>query len=195
LLYLIGALALLFITRVGYSGDYLLGLEGPARYVLIFYPIWAALSVIALRLYRESDRGTLARSGITLLALMAIATSVTYQVRGIVSLKQTRDTFARWSQALPTDMPLVTSEWWLAATVAPYFIANDMYCVPSVASLGEWVAFAQARGIPAFAFAARRSVESPANPAAGLPLTIESEKEVDGLQLVTLRLTEPEKTF
>lgn len=191
LAYLVGIFALLFTTRIGYSGDYLMGLEGPARYVLIFYPVWTALCAVALLVHRSSARPPLVRSGFTLLVIVAIAMAVTYQARGIISLDRNRQIFARWAAALPATKPLVTSEWWLAAALAPYFIEHEMYCVQSISHLGEWVAFAQAHGITQFTFAVRRGVEPPANIANGLPVVVESDTLVDGLQLTDLRLTAP----
>jgi hypothetical protein len=198
LVYFAGFLALLFTTRVGYSGDYLIGLEGAARYVLVFYPVWVPLSVIALHFYRASDRPPLVRSGVTLLILMAVGLSVTYQARGILALNTNRQVFARWSEALPTNQPLVTSEWWLGAAMARHFIQHEMYCVKPGAGLAEWVAFAQAHGIERFTFAVRRGIEPPASVAIGLPLVVESDGQIEGLQMTQLRVQppdDPRRTF
>lgn len=188
IVYLVAAFALLFTTRVGYSGDYLIGLEGPARYVLIFYPVWVAMSAIALHLYRTSDRPPLIRSGVTLLIFVAVAMAGTYQARGLFALSHNRQIFERWAEQLPADHPLVTSEWWLGAALAPYFMQHEMYCVPSVRHLGEWIAFAQAHGIVEFTFAVRRTLEPHGSITAGLPGTVESEQQIDGLELTRVRL-------
>jgi hypothetical protein len=118
---------------------------------------------------------------------MAIGLAVTYQARGILALNSNRQVFARWSQALPGNQPLVTSEWWLAAAMAPHFIRHEMYCVRP-GGLAEWVAFAQSHGIERFTFAVRRGVEPPANVANGLPLTVESDDQIEGLQMTQLRV-------
>jgi hypothetical protein len=186
--YLVGALALLFTTRVGFSGDYLIGLSGPARYVLVFYPVWTALSAVALYQYRSPDRSPLFRSVLTLLVIIAVAMAVAYQGRAILALQKDRQVFARWAGALPGGEPVVTTEWWLAATVAPYFVEREMYCVRSLANLDEWVVFAQAHRISEFTFAVRHGPEAPQSPADNAPVVVESERVVEGLQLTRLHI-------
>lgn len=188
--YFVGMLALLFTTRIGYSGDYLVGLEGMTRYVLVLYPVWAALSIIALHHFRESDRPAMVRSGVTLLMLMSSAMAVTYQARGIVSIEENRAIFARWFEQLPHDRPLVTSEWWLGAALAPYFIEHEMYCVDSPAHLPDWVAFAKKNGIDQFTFAVRGTHEAANRSPVGMDMHVFSHKEVDGLQLSDVRILE-----
>ena len=184
LLYFIFSLFMIFVTRVGYSGDYLVGLEGASRYLLPFYPLWTALSVVALAAYHGSPRTQLVRSLFTLIVALTMMMSLTYQARGLLALAENRRRIGLWQDALPDDVPVVTDAWWLPAFVAPYFTEHEMYCVSSPKAMSSWLTFAQAHDVTRFVFASRERSEPQSLPAASPGLRRESEQSVDGLRLV-----------
>jgi hypothetical protein len=177
-------IAVIFTTRIGYDGDYLIGLEGAARYFLPLYPLWTALTVVAVVAYRGSERPPLLRSGVSLIVAFMAILAIAYQARGLLALAENRRQILAWQEALPDQTPVVTNLWWLAALVAPYFTQHEMYCVSSPEQMVNWAALAQAHDVTEFTYAAREAAEVPLLPLALTSMQRGSERPINGLRLV-----------
>jgi hypothetical protein len=174
---------MLFLTRVANNGTYLIGLDGAARYMLTIYPLGAALALTAVRAYRRSDRNSLLKSTVTILTAGLMAVSVLYQIRGVEMLYTNRTKLTVWQRALERQGPVVTDVWWLAAALAPYFTAHELYCVASAEELRNWVAAAAEHGVANFTFASRDPVTADKFPPREVGASPKGEQRVDHLYL------------
>lgn len=158
----LGFLAL-FVTRVtANEGRSLLGLDGAVRYLLWLYPVGAAVSVIALAAYRQSDAPRWARSLFTVLVASLMLVSFYYEALGVQELRAKREVLVHWRAEIDRPRPVVTDIWWLPAVLAPYWLAHELYHVDGQEELGEWIAAARERGVADFTLATSAQRARPA---------------------------------
>jgi hypothetical protein len=184
---------MLFLTRVANDGTYLIGLDGAARYMLTLYPAGAALALSAVRTYRRSDRSALMKSTVTILMAGLVGVSVLYQGRGVEMLNASRNRLTAWQRALQREDRVVTDVWWLAASLAPHFVAHELYCVPRAEGLRDWVAAATEHGVTGFAFASLESVPIDKFGASTVQAGSDGEHRVEGLYLRRFDVVPPRR--
>jgi len=151
-LYLVFGCGAVFVFYVNAEGALLSGLEWGQRYLLALYPVLTVLSVAALDAYRHSPRPVALKRAFTVLVSAMMILGVRQEIRGLAMLRVNRQMFAAWDQALRSDGPIVTSLWWLPATLAPLFVTKGIAYVRSPQALAEWTPLAAAHGIAQFTF-------------------------------------------
>lgn len=190
-IYLAAGVAMVLATRVNWTGTLTTGLEWGPRYLLLLYPIMAILALLAVQIYRESNRPVyLKRAAVGIVALMMLV-GIQYQVRGLWMLYYNKQTIAGWQNALETRAPepVVTDLWWLPAAVPTYFISHEMYVVhPENAS--EWLALAAAHHITTFTYVSQTPFDERFD-SSPIQLTPEDSVGVGGMNLTRLRLVPP----
>jgi hypothetical protein len=150
----------LFTARVGHQGNYLIGLDGPSRYMLSLYPLGVVLTVIALQIYRASDRSTFAKSAFAVLVVALMIVSLLYEFQGFRMLRLNRQRLVSWQVAFAEQgAPVVTDVWWLPAALAPFFATHEMYCVEAPAAISGWLNAALEHGESTFTFASFEAVD------------------------------------
>lgn len=191
LLYLAAGVAMILATRVNWTGTLTTGLEWGPRYLLLLYPLMAILALLAVQIYRESNRPVyLKRAVVGIVALMMLV-GVQYQVRGLWMLYSNKQTIAGWQTALETRAlePVVTDLWWLPAAVPTYFISHEMYVVHP-ADAAEWLALAAAHHVTTFTYATLTPIDT-RFASSPIQLIPENSFSADGLNLIRLRLVLP----
>ena len=153
LLYVVTGFLSLLSFRFETKGALMVGLDGGARYVLTLYPLGAALSLIAVHVYRQSDRHWFVKSAFSALVAALVLVAGLYEIRGVLMLRESKRQIARWEDALPPQGPIVTDLWWLAAWAAPFFTQHEMYCVQDAAAVSDWLLAARAHGVETFTYA------------------------------------------
>lgn len=190
-MYLAAGVAMILATRVNWTGTLTTGLEWGSRYLLLLYPIMAILALLAVQIYRESNRPVyLKRAVVGIVALMMLV-GIQYEVRGLWMLYSNKQTIAGWQNALETRAPepVVTDLWWLPAAMPTYFISHEMYVVhPEDAS--EWLALAAAHNVKTFTYATQTPIDA-RFAASPIQLIPEDSFSVEGLNLIRLRLVPP----
>ncbi len=189
-LYLLTGFALFFVFRSSVIGEFVVGLDGGARYVLTLFPLAAVAALLAIHSYRLSERPPLARSAFTVLVASMILVAAQYQLRGLRGLDDNRALISRWESAIAASgTPVVTDVWWLAAAVAPLAMREPFFCVNDRTRVSRWLELARKAGVREFTFASREPLLSTAalGPHAA-ELDAEETRFVEGMYLVRLRI-------
>jgi hypothetical protein len=152
--YLATSTMMLLIGRVDIAGNLVTGLEWGSRYMLAAYPIFAMLTLIALKIYRESDRPLLLKQLVIGIVVILLMLGVHYQLRGLWMLYNNKQTIAQWQGELETraQEPVVTDLWWLPASLATYFTTHELYAVLQPQDVSDWLPLAAAHQTKAFTF-------------------------------------------
>jgi len=181
-----GFLSLFAIRVAEHDGGSLLGLDGAVRYMLWIYPLGAAIAVVVLYAYRDSDAPAPARRLFALMVAALMMVSIYYEYLGVRELAAKRAVLAQWRAEIERGEPTLTEIWWLPAVLAPYWAEHPLYYVPSDA-LGRWTSLAAGQGIGRFSYATTFPLD-PERLAGAHGLEVESSTEVQGLHLGRFRL-------
>ncbi len=147
-----GFLALL-TTRVTPQGDFPIGLDGSARYLLTLYPIAAVLALGTLSLVRRSAAPGMTRSGLTVLVTAGVVVAAYYQYLGVQEMRANKEKLVQWEAVLGRQERVVTDVWWLPACLAPFYASHELYCIDAPGDLATWIERAHRHRIAAFAVA------------------------------------------
>jgi hypothetical protein len=183
----IGCIAV-FTSKVNDAGEYLIGLDGPARYLLTLYPMGGALSLIAVAGYWASDRHALLKSTFTLLVTGMLVVATVYEYRGLKMVLANRRNLVKWEAALQQQDRVITNVWWLAGMLAPYSATHEFYCVEQVNAVSDWAGLAAAHGATSFSFASVNPVDAARFGPRASEMVQDESRIVDGLYLARYHL-------
>jgi hypothetical protein len=126
------------------------GLQWGPRYQLAFYPLLVTAATIGLGLEWQSA-GRWLRRGTLALFLVAVLVGVGYQVRGLLSARQTRSYYQTSEQALYRlpSQTLVTGCPWLTMVMPRLYWTNSVYWAGDETAFGGWVNVARRAGVHA----------------------------------------------
>jgi hypothetical protein len=184
------AFAMLFMTRIAeHHGSSLLGLDGAVRYVLPIYPAGAALAVLALALYRQSDAAPRARSLFSAVVLCLMLVSLYYEFLGVRELYRKRVVLTQWREEMCRQEPVVTDVWWLPAVLAPYWSEHELYLASRGEELEAWVDLASRSGVGRFTFASTQEIDAARLTGSG-PALLQDQVTVRDLNVARFRLAD-----
>jgi hypothetical protein len=162
----LGFLALL-VTWVTTQGDYPVGLDGSARYLLTLYPIATVLALGTLHFVRHSTASGSARSLLTVLVTAGVLVAAYYQYRGVREIRLNREMLVQWEEVLGRQERVVTDVWWLPACLAPFYVSHQLYCIDRPADFTGWLERAGMHNVASFAVATTEATIVPALPIDG----------------------------
>ncbi|HVO28309.1 MAG TPA: hypothetical protein VMW56_32300 [Candidatus Margulisiibacteriota bacterium] len=177
-----------FAAKVNDVGEYLIGLDGPARYLLTLYPMGAVLSLLAVALYWGSERHTVLKSAFTVLVASMVVAATVYEYRGLKMVSTSRRTLTTWETALQAHDRVITNVWWLAGMLAPFSATREFYCVDELNAVSDWAGLAAAHGVTAFSFASVNPIDAARFGGNAGQIVLEESEIVDGLYLNHYRL-------
>lgn len=157
-----GFLALL-VTWVTDQGDFPVGLDGSARYLLTLYPIATVLALGTLSRVRASTASGSIRSLLTVVVTAGVLVAALYQYRGVQEMRSNREMLERWAASLGRQERVVTDVWWLPACLAPFYASHEVYCLSGPRDLATWIDRVARQGIASFAVA---TTDAPMNASA-----------------------------
>jgi hypothetical protein len=141
LFYFILGVISIILFRAGKEGTYWPGLEWGQRYMFTLYPLLAILSLLAAKRIWYSRRPEITKLVLISLTTILMIMSFSIQMRGVWMLHQSRQTIAVWLDYLQKQPgnPVVTDEWWIPASLASYFLTNEMYVVLDNDDFQKWL--------------------------------------------------------
>ena len=173
----------LFVSRVTVLGDFPIGRDGAARYMLTLYPVGAVLALVAAQMVRRSAIPALIRSGFMILVTAGVVIAAYYQHRGIQEMRANKAMLLQWEAALRRHEHVLTDVWWLPASLAPFYATHEIYCVGELGDLPTWIARAASRGVASFAIATTDWVVIPPNVPSPRRIVPQGCETVAGLQV------------
>ena len=181
--YAVIGFVVLFAARVTTQGDFTIGRDGAARYMLTLYPVGAVLALVTAQMVRRSALRAAMRSGFMILVTAGVVVAVYYQYRGIQEMRANKDSLIQWEAALRRHEHVVTDVWWLPASLAPFYATHGIYCVGEWGDLPTWIERAAARGVASFAVATTDWVVIPPNLPSPRRLVPQGCETVAGLEV------------
>jgi len=135
------------------------GLEWGPRYLLMGYPLGAVCVALGLHHLNQTTRAGVERWCLGGLAALLLIVGGRYEVRGIQELQRTKaDLSAYASRLAEAEQPVVTDLYWLPASLAPRFLAQEIYVLAYRADLPAWLTLATGR-VDSFLFASFTPLE------------------------------------
>lgn len=121
------------------------GLEWGTRYALLAYLLAAVLGSVAVTRFAGEYRGWRRLAGLGMAGLLFIL-SCGYGVRGIIETQVTKRDLVAFERVIDqADCPILTDQWWLAAALAPTFVAVPFYTLNPESRFDSWLTGAGAR--------------------------------------------------
>lgn len=121
------------------------GLEWGTRYALLAYLLAAVLGSVAVTRFARECRGWRRPAGLGVAGLLFIL-SCGYGVRGIIETQVTKRDLVAFEQVIDkADCPILTDQWWLAASLAPTFVAIPFYTLNPESRIDSWLSGAGSR--------------------------------------------------
>jgi len=177
-----GFLALL-VTWVTDQGDFPVGLDGSARYLLTLFPIAAVLALGTLSLFRRSTASGVAGSLLTVLVTAGVLVAAYYQYRGVQEMRSNREMLQQWAESLGRHERVLTDVWWLPASLAPFYASHEVYCLRSQRDLSTWLDRVAGQRVGSFAVATTDATIPAAVLVGGRPWTASGCETVAGLHV------------
>jgi len=187
-LYVLFALAVMFVFLLGPDGLVPTGLEWGNRYLLTLYPIATVLALAGVDELRRSQGSALFKRVVTAAAVALFACGVLLQARGVWMLVESRRLVTTWQAALRDGPPVVTDVWWLPAAMAPLFVDQAVHCVSPPTKLGTFLPVARAHGVDTVTFVSFHPLDLHGIEASGLAATADGEQVISGLRLTRIRI-------
>lgn len=124
------------------------GAQWGPRYQLAFYPLLTAAAVVGLAVEWQSSGRWLRRAALGLF-VCAVLVGLGFQVRGVLSARQTRNYYQVTEQALQQlpSRTLVTGCPWLTMVMPRLYWSNIVFWVKDETAFGGWVSLARRAGV------------------------------------------------
>ena len=148
-LVLAGAVGLYGVAYLARSWVAAGGLQWGPRYLLPFYPLLVAASVVGLAAaWARPDASRTVKYGLLVLYLLGVLIGVGYQLRGAEGALETRNYYRDSEQAIrDLQAPLVVSDCpWLAMVMPDLYWSGSVFTVEGDQAFGAWVGAARRVG-------------------------------------------------